>query len=71
MFVTATLYLLSQFVLCDGTAASENEEYAEIIGKCSFIYSHKATVQRNKMSWFNRPYLMQFLIVVCISKMNG
>ncbi|XP_034285046.1 tissue factor pathway inhibitor isoform X1 [Pantherophis guttatus] len=32
MFVTATLYLLSQFVLCDGTAASENEEYAEIIG---------------------------------------
>ncbi|XP_058045026.1 tissue factor pathway inhibitor isoform X1 [Ahaetulla prasina] len=32
MFLTATLYLLSQFVLCDGTAASENEEYAEIIG---------------------------------------
>lgn len=50
MFVTAALYLLSQFVLCDGTAASEKEEYAEIIGKCSFIYSHKTTVQRNKMS---------------------
>ncbi|KAM3855158.1 tissue factor pathway inhibitor isoform 1-T3 [Vipera latastei] len=32
MFVAAILYLLSQFVPCDGTAASENEEYAEIIG---------------------------------------
>ncbi|XP_026552715.1 tissue factor pathway inhibitor isoform X1 [Pseudonaja textilis] len=32
MFVTATLYLLFQFVLCDGTGASDNEEYAEIIG---------------------------------------
>ncbi|XP_070588010.1 tissue factor pathway inhibitor isoform X2 [Erythrolamprus reginae] len=35
MFVTATLYLLSQFVLCDGTAASENEEHPEIIGLSS------------------------------------
>ncbi|XP_063174157.1 tissue factor pathway inhibitor isoform X2 [Candoia aspera] len=32
MFVAATLYLLSRFVPCDGTAASENEEYGEVIG---------------------------------------
>ncbi|XP_015681881.1 tissue factor pathway inhibitor isoform X2 [Protobothrops mucrosquamatus] len=35
MFVAAILYLLSQFAPCEGTAASENEEYAEIIGLSS------------------------------------
>ncbi|KAM6467542.1 tissue factor pathway inhibitor isoform 1-T1 [Liasis olivaceus] len=32
MLVAATLYLLSTFIPCDGTAASEDEEYGEVIG---------------------------------------